>query len=317
MLPNEAVTVLGPVAPEELGITQMHEHLIVDMYGPLRNPLYRDYVLDDVDLAVDELSAFKEAGGRTVVDVTAMGLGRDPAALKQIAERTGLHVVAATGYYTEAYHSSDVHQKSIDELADIMFRDIQVGMENTGVRAGIIGEIGTIGPAISQGEEKVFRAAARAQLATGAAITTHTRLGELAPEQLDILEDEGVDLHRVIIGHQENKCHDPAYHEAIARRGAYVQFDCVGEEHYSPTLQVELPGNPERIKAIVNLVERGYASQILLSSDICQKPMLCQYGGWGYGYLLTEFVPMMEEAGIGRDTIHTILVDNPKHVLPF
>ncbi len=312
---KKVMTVLGPIDPEALGITYVHEHLFVDMYSPHKNPVYIDNVLDDVDLIVKELEPFQQAGGRTIVEVTNQSLGRDPLALKQIAERTGINVVAATGYYTEVYYTPSVHEKSIEELTETMICDISEGIDDSGVRAGIIGEIGTIGQTISPLEEKVFRAAARAQRATGVALTTHTRLGNLAQEQLDIIEDEGVDLQRVMIGHQDAKWNQPAYLEATLRRGAYVAFDCVGREHWSPTLNVPLPTNADRVQAIRYLIDRGYVTQIVLSSDICKKPHLCQYGGWGYGHLLNEFVPLLEQAAVGREAIQLMLVDNPKRVL--
>lgn len=316
---KRVMTVLGAIQPNDLGITHIHEHLIVDMYSLKKNPVYIDNVLDNVDLMVQELAAFTAAGGRTVVEVTNVSLGQDPLALQHIAARSGVHVIAATGYYTEVYYTPDVYTKTVDEMAEGMIRDIQRGINGTGIKAGIIGEIATIGVehTVSPTEEKVFRAAGRAHRATGVAITTHTRLGHLAQEQLDILEDEGVDLSRVIIGHQDGKCHEPAYHEAIARRGAYVAFDCIGLEDYSPTLNLPLPNNHDRVRAIVHLINQGYVSQIVLSSDICKKPHLHHYGGWGFDHLLLTFVPMLLEAGVSQADIHTMLVENPRRVLPF
>jgi predicted metal-dependent phosphotriesterase family hydrolase len=186
-----------------------------------------------------------------------------------------------------------------------MVRDLEVGIDGTDVRAGIIGEIGCLDH-ISGIEERVFRAAARAHLHTGATITTHAAWYPTGGDQLDILCEEGVDPRRVIIGHCDFYP-DPAYHEAIAARGAWVQFDRVGG-------RVPFEWD-RRVRWILNLVERGYLDRLLLSHDVCLQSDLRAYGGTGYDFVLTGLASMLIEAGLTQAQIDRILVDNPRRAL--
>ena len=299
------MTALGPVGPEELGITLPHEHIIVDLRHSLGG---FSAVLDDVSLAVDELRAFKEAGGGTVVEVTNECLGRNAQALKHISQESGVHIVASTGFGKRPYFPTIVQELNTNALADLLVKEIEEGIGNTGIRAGIIGEIGTDRDYITPDEERVFRAAARAQVRTGAAITTHTFLEQLIPDQLEILEDEGVDFARVVIGHLGDK-RDVDTTLATAARGVFVQIDHIGGTVHQR--------DEQRAKTVARLITGGYLSQILLSMDICMKSRLHWYGGGGYDYLLQEFVPLLLEEGVDRSAINTMLIDNPRRLLAF
>ncbi|MBI3977423.1 MAG: phosphotriesterase-related protein [Chloroflexi bacterium] len=300
------MTVLGAVDPDELGITLPHEHIILDAQ---RHTIFGiDAVLDDVDLAVDELRCVREAGGGTVVDVTNGTIGRNVQAQLRVARETGLHVVASTGYYIEPYYPPEVFRLSADRLADRMVDELTKGIDGTEVRAGIIGEIGTRRDFISPAEERVFRAAARAHLRTGAPITTHTYLEELALEQLDILEDEGVDPHRVIIGHLGDRRDMPRL-RSIAARGVFLEIDHVGMWFYQR--------DEQRARTVAQLIREGYLSQILLSQDVCFKRLLHWFGGGGYDRLLTGFLPLLMAEGVTKQEIHTMLVENPRRALAF
>jgi len=313
-------TVLGSISPKDLGITLMHEHLQYDALSFARNP---DCRLDEADV-IDDALDLKRAGGSALVEMTCIGLGtlRDIKSLKRISEKTGLHVIASTGFYKE--HELDttsapfknfpvkafppiVYEKTIDELADIITKEILEGREGTIIKAGII-KGGTSLNQVTNAEEKTLRAEARAYLETGASISTHTSLGTMGLKQLDIYEDEGVDLTRVIIGHCDLKP-DLTYHEAIAKRGAYIGYDTVGKEKYQP--------DGKRVELVVNMVKRGYTNQILLSTDRDRKSQLKKYGGIGYSYLLESFVPRLKKARIDENDIHTILVENPREILQF
>lgn len=304
----QVTTVLGPVAPDELGITQTHEHLILDASMVAADPY--DAILYDVDLAVEELARFKDAGGNCVVEVTCMGAGRDPEALKRISAETGVHIVMGTGWYREAVYPEYVFQKNPNELADILIGEIREGVGGTGIQPGVIGEIGTERHHISPAQERVFRAAARAHLETGAPISTHTtHFGELAMEQLALLQEEGVDPGRIIIGHLGDRrgadCLLP-----IAETGAYLDIDNIGFEAPYQTQE-------ERARNVKCLIERGYLEQILLSMDICTNSQLHYFGGPGYGYLLTKFLPLLEETGVSRREIEVMMVENPCRALAF
>lgn len=299
------MTVNGPVEPSALGVTHCHEHVLVD----LRHSLSKfDAILDDEELAVDELHALRSAGGGAVVDMTNAGMGRDVQALRRIALETGLHIIASTGYYTEPYYTQEVYRLPINRLADVMVQELEAGIDDTDIRAGIIAEIGTGRDFITPAEERVFRAAARAQRRTGAAIYTHTYLEQLVLEQLEILRDEGVDPGRVVVGHLGDfRNLDRVY--AIAEQGAYLGIDHIG-------MRVQQTDR-QRAKSVARLVRDGFASQLLLSLDICQKSRLQWYGGAGYDYLLAGFVPLLLEEGVDPAVIQTMLVENPARLLAY
>lgn len=297
---------LGPIAPKEMGITLTHEHLLIDVYE-----IVRDYgaTLDDEELAIEELSYFKQAGGRTVVELTSIGIGRDPLALKRISLATGTHVVMGSGWYREAVYPSYIQSKMADELAEMILRDLTEGVEGTGVRAGVIGEIGTERGYITPSQERVFRAAARAQKKSGRTIVTHcTHLGELAMEQLALLREEGVDPRRVIISHMGDRRHI-RLELPVVQAGAYVSFDHIGA--------TSRQRDSERAKCIAELIKEGYLRQILVSHDICFTSHLHWFGGRGYDFVLRSFVPMLRDAGVDDEQIHTILVDNPLQALAY
>ena len=299
------MTVSGPIAPDQLGVTLPHEHIIID----LRHSLYGfDMILDDVPLAIDELRALKDAGGDAVVDVTNGCMGRDVRAQARIAEETGLNIIAATGYYTEPYYPREVYELTTDRLSELMVAELTEGIDGTGVRAGIIGEIGTRRDFMSPAEERVFRAAARASLRTGVAISTHTYLEQLIPEQLEVFEDEGVEPSRVIIGHLGDY-RDMDRLREIASKGVYLQVDHIGFEVQQRDRQ--------RAKTVAHLIQEGYGSQLLISMDICGKSRMHWHDGAGYDYLLSGFVPMLSEEGVSRSDIDTMMIDNPRRVLAY
>jgi phosphotriesterase-related protein len=298
-------TVLGPVSPDDLGVTLSHEHIFIDLRFDGTGV---DGVLDDVDLAIDELRRFKDAGGGAVVDVTNKYLGRNGAGLVRVARETGLHIVAATGYYRTIYYPAHVNELTINKLAEVMVDELTKGIDGTDAKAGIIGELATQRDFITPPEERVFRAAARAHKKTGAPLSTHTWLETLAQDQLDLFEDEGVDLSHVIIGHMGDLSHLDNVHAVLAR-GANVQFDHVGMEHFQRDTQ--------RVKNVCQLVQEGFAGRLLLSHDVCYKHLLHWYDGLGYDHILTSFVPALRAAGVSETDISTILIDNPRRLLAY
>jgi phosphotriesterase-related protein len=339
---SKVMTVLGPIDPEEVGIALPHEHLVVDLtawwqehsdasmkalahakvdlanLGAIRRDpmLYRDNCHQlDARLAAEELWQFKLAGGKTLVDLTNHGLGRDPLALKAIAIQTGMQIVMGSGYYIARAHPPDMDQRSIEDIAAEITRDLTEGAGDTGIRAGIIGEIGTSGR-IRPNEEKTLRAAARAQRRTGAAINVH-----LLPwvkrglNILDILEAEGVDLSRVALSHLSPTADDLDYHLAIARRGAYVEYDFFGMELYFDSVGAYTGSDWDAVTRVKRLIDHGYLEQLLLSHDIGMKVQLCAFGGWGFAHLLNHVVPMFKRVGITQTQLDTLLSDNPRRLL--
>ncbi len=296
-------TVLGAIEPAALGRTLMHEHIICDIYrvtGRLNE------LLNDEALAVAELELLRQAGGSALVEATTPDLGREPAALRRVAEQTGLHIIMGAGWYRQPWYPPEIDRMPTDRLADIIIADLTDGVADTGIRAGIIGEIGVDLDYATAQEERVLRAAARAQKATGAPLTTHASMYPVGLAQLDILRDEGVDMSRVIIGHCDTYLAQD-YHLAILEAGAYVQFDTVGRQHMNPDWR--------RADAFVELLRLGWREGLLLSSDRCFRSDLRAFGGPGYGYVFTSFFDMLRARGVDDKTLDLVTIENPRRAL--
>jgi phosphotriesterase-related protein len=304
-------TVLGPIDPAELGFTLPHEHTQIALWHV---PDRWDYwqLTRDEPLILDELAAYRAAGGSSIVDLTPPGVGRDPAWLTGIARSSHLHVVMGCGWYREAYYPAQtrIDRRSVDDLADELIGEAMDGVDDTGVRPGIIGEIGTDKPWVSALEERVHRAAARAARRTGLAITTHAVLSAVGLDQLRIFEDEDADPGRVVIGHADSYPHLDHY-LAILERGANLEFDFLGMS-FTPT---ERHGEGRVVERVCDLLARGHVDRILLSQDVCHDSQLTRYGGNGYTYLARTFLPRLREAGVGDAEIETMTVANPRRLL--
>jgi phosphotriesterase-related protein len=281
-------------------------------------PIADNYVLADEELAVHELAAFKSAGGGAVLDVTSIGLKRDPLAVRRVAQRTGLHIVLGTGYYQRVYHPDDMDSRSVDDLTRTIVREIEVGIldgrQQTDVRAGLIGEIGINGGPLITNELKSMRAAARASRLTGAGIVIH--LGGVGAEKhtiLDIVEDEGVDLERVCVGHCDSIANDTPFMLELLARGVFVAFDTLGQ---NPTV-VDPSLDAVVAAAIPRFVEAGYADRILLSQDVCWKVGLRAFGGPGYAHIQESFVPRLAAAGVAAADIDHFIRRNPARLVTF
>ena len=311
-------TVRGDMAPEELGITATHEHLICNQALCRSNedfpPSPRGLMIfQDVDLIVTELSYFYAAGGRAVAEMTVHGWGRDVAALQQISERTGVHVIGCSGFYVEECHPDFVAESSIEELADFLVSELIVGADGTDIRTGVL-KSGVGRPVIEGADEKCARAVALAHKRTGFAITTHTsgnmrfeiEGGNLGMQHLDLFEAEGVDPTRVIIGHTDENV-DIRQLSRLAQRGAYVQFDVISMTWWLL--------DETRVELLCQMVDRGYEDHLLLSSDRCALRLLKAGGGPGYDHVLRNFVPRLREAGFDDALLNRILVQNPARAL--
>jgi phosphotriesterase-related protein len=299
------MTVRGPIADDALGVTQPHEHLLINLYGTIQ--VWNYSAFEDVSLAIDEIAAFRAAGGRSVVETTTIGIARNPAGLRAISEASGVNVVMGAGWYREQVYPDYVFRRSTSELTDMLVRDIEEGVDGTGIRAGVIGEIGTDLEFLSPANERVFRAAARAQQQTGVAITTHCqRTGRLGLEQVRLLLDAGVSPDRIVIGHHGDKRHVD-FELALLEHGVYVQIDHVGFRELQP--------DEQRARNVKAIVDAGFGNRVMISQDVCLPHHLRWYGGVGYGYLLTMFVPMLRDVGLNQAQIDTIMVSNPATVL--
>lgn len=303
-------TVLGLVDPERLGRTLPHEHLLCDFYSVTGN---LDHLLNDVALAVDELAGARPLGVQAVVELTTPDMGRDLDRLRVIARMSGVHVVAGTGWYRQPYYPAFIDRTPADVLAERMIAELTMGVaapsdccEGEPVPVGVIGEIGANLDVLTAQEERVLRAAARAQKATGAPLFTHASMHPVGIAQLDILEDEGVDPARVVIGHVDTYL-DAAYHREVLVRGAYVAFDTIARNHMNP--------DSRRAEFLVDLIDAGWQDRILISSDRCHRSDLAAFGGPGYGAVFGEFLPRLASLGVNQFTLDALTIGNPSRVL--
>ena len=338
-------TVLGPVLPSELGSTTTHEHLYVDfsfMYRPAQDSpspeladapitlenlgwIRRNYYsnrsnlkLMDLVTTVEEVRKFSEVGGGAIVDATTTGIGRNPNALTQISRESGVHIIMGAGLYVEAAHPKDMDERTMEDLAREIIGDIDEGVEGSGVRAGIIGEIGCTWP-LAPNERKSLSAAAIAQRETGAAILIHPGRHPEAPlEILELLANGGADLSRVIMGHLDRTVFEFDALQSIAASGCFLEWDLFGNEgSYYPLAEIDMPSDAQRLDFIKRIADAGYSDRIVIGQDIFTKHRLLKYGGHGYGHILENIVPKMRRKGFSEDTIRAIIVDNPAGILAF
>ena len=304
------MTVSGPIPPERVGFTLPHEHTGIYLWHVPDRWDYWELTPDEPTIA-DELRDYRRRGGSTLVDLTPPGTGRDPERLRRLATRTGVQIVMGTGWYRQSYYPADalIDRRSVDDLAAEMIAEFADGVAGTGVHPGILGEIGTDKPWMTAQEERVHRAAARASKATGMAISTHAVMSPVGLDQLRVFEEEGVDPARVVIGHADSY---PVldHYLAILDRGANLEFDFLGHR-----FGTEEATEPRLVQLMVELLERGYAGQILLSQDVCHNSQLKANEGFGYTYLQQHFLPTLRTAAVGEGEIRQMTVDNPRRML--
>jgi predicted metal-dependent phosphotriesterase family hydrolase len=296
-------TVDGPVSPQSLGFTLTHEHVFLEMWGGDGQGFIGQ--LRDEDVLNAELGAFRAAGGSCLVDQTPGGAGRDPLGLRRLSSRSAVKIVTGCGWYTEPFYPpvDDLARRSVADIAAQLIDEITDGFGDTGVRPGIIGEIGASQGWISPLEERVHRAAARAQVRTGLPLATHTLYHASGAAQMALFDEEGVDPGRVCIGHCDT-FPSLAYCVRVAEWGGYVSIDNVGHQ---------LGDHEDQVRRVVlGLLESGHSERILLSQDVGQVAELRSRGGRGYTYLIETFLPSL---GIADDAIRTITVENPRRWL--
>ena len=336
-------TVLGPIPPSELGPTTTHEHLYIDfsfMYRPARDVpsaeltdapitlenlgwIRRNYysnrfnlTLMDPETTVRELELYRDAGGGGIVETTTIGIGRNPEALARISRESGVHIVMGAGFYVDAVLPDELDERSVEDLAREIVADITDGVGESGVKAGIIGEVGCTWP-LTANERKSLLASAMAQAETGAAILIHPGRHPDAPaEILDILANAGADISRVIMGHLDRTVFDFDLLRSIAASGCYLEWDLFGNEgSYYPLADFDMPSDAQRLDFIKHIVDAGYSDKVVIGQDIAVKHRLVKYGGHGYGHILQNIVPVMRRKGFSEDEIRAITVDNPADVL--
>jgi phosphotriesterase-related protein len=328
-------TVLGAVSPTALAHTQPHEHVLCDFsalsHGNGDEPITLEHyqrirrnprlsrsnlrLVSEAD-AVAELSRFRGAGGGTIADLTPRDAGRDPDGLARISRTTGVHVVMGSGYYVRTFHPPVLAGKAEEHIAEEITRDVVDGVGDSGIRAGVIGEIGLSWP-VHPVEERVLRAAARAQIETGAALAIHPGRDPAAPlAALRVVDAAGGDLGRTIVCHVERTLFSLDAMLQLAATGCYLEFDLFGHEsshyHLAP---IDMPNDAVRVDYLLQLAHHGYGDKLLVSQDVCTKVRLTRYGGEGYHHLLEHVVPMMRRKGMTTTDVELLTRHNPAAVL--
>jgi phosphotriesterase-related protein len=341
-------TVLGPIDASQVGHTMSHVHLTIDLMcwhiepesGPMRGlsegkitmhnlgtvrrnamRVKDNLVQDDFELAIREASQYRMGGGATMINCDLPGIGRDIAALQKISRATGINIVASTGWYVQVSHPPEVASSSIEQLAEAMVKEVTVGIGRSGVKAGNIGEIALSGRTrepFRPDEEKVLRAAARAQKATGVSLTIHPNFpGDHWDTYIDVLEKEGADLGKCYMSHL-GLYPDPEVSKRILKRGVgFVSFDQLGHE--------ELFGNPsapglgystdkEEVRCVIQLLNAGYEDRLLLSAEVAMKTCYKAYGGWGYSHLHENIIPWLKSLGASGGQVESIMAGNPRRL---
>ena len=320
-------TVTGAIDADELGMTLIHEHLIirdeaVAVQWPHVAPTAPDpddpEPPDFITPAVKSARAALEHGVKTVCEPTAMFIGRDVALSRRVAEETGLQLVVCTGIYTYDHLPMFFLSRDPDAIADLFVHDIETGIQATGVKAAFL-KCAADEPGLTPNIEKVHRAVARASLRTGTPIMAHSRPASgTGPKQVDLFEEEGVDLAKVQIAHTGDT-DDLDYIERLLERGVWIGMDRFGIDMF-------LPMEP-RLRTVAALLERGYADRMFLSQDynatldwfpvetMRQMESAGAVSGWSMTLIFEQVIPWLREHGMTDEQLETMFVENPKRWL--
>lgn len=290
------MTVLKP------GITYAHEHIPIDRSEVIED---EDALLDSQQLVIQELKELYKKGVRNFVEATSRGIGRNVAYAQKVATETGINIVQATGWYQSAFLPIEVYQLSVTQLAEMMIKDITIGIKNTDIKAGVIGEIATTKNRWTEQEEKVFNAAVIASKETHTPIMTHTSKGTLGHEQVEFFQKKHANLSKIIIGHVD-LTGNPNYVLEMLKTGINVEIDTIGKNNYM--------SDAKRVDIIKAAQDAGFTDQIVMSMDITRKSHLKANGGIGYAYLLDSFIPELKAGGVTEGFINKMLVENPQRI---
>lgn len=304
-------TVKGPIEIDALGLILPHEHLFTDLRGP-RVPDYAQGEPSEVVKVVGPFLAEASAAGVTaLVECSTVGVGRNLEVLRSLAESTAIHIIAPTGVYRDAYIPESLRELNEQDLADLWTTELSEGIAGTSIRAGFIKlAMSDDGPTTL--EIRNLKAAVRASQNTGAVIASHTIGGKVARQEMDILEEAGLDLHRFIWIHAQTEP-DISILEEAARRGAYVELDTVGAPFQSQT---------ELLETAVAFIGSGFVDHLLLSHDAgwynpARSDGLPEEGFRGYTALTRDFLPGLLKRGIGEEQVRLITVNNPAKAFAF
>ena len=299
-------TVLGDIDASDLGFTMAHEHILTNPKGK-GSKAEKGHHLDSVEKAIQMLQEFKAIGGGCIIETTPESWGRNSPGMVEASQKSGVHVVACTGYICEEHGlmTEEVSDLTIDQIADRMIHDVTVGMDGTDVKAGWV-KAGTAYMHITPNEEKVLRAAARAATQTGVCMHTHTTSGTMGIEQTEIVESEGFDMERMIIAHVD-RLPDLWYHRKMLEKGVYIIYDGPGKAKYYP--------DSMRVDLLRQLVADGFEKKIMLSNDMGRRSHHTVYGyGPGFNWIKQRFLPRLIEEGFSEETLDNFMVNNPARI---
>ena len=341
---GKVMTVLGPIEPKNVGNTSTHDHIIIDFNAILTEPIDSkdiskmeekisidnlgwvrfnwasskdNLVYKDVKDACNELDHYRNSGGNTIVDVTNIGLGRDPKKLKEISSKTGVNIIMGSGFYVELAQTRNYTSDGIESLFESIMKDITIGAGDSNVKSGIIGEIGCSWP-WTKNEKLSMEASVFAHKTTGLPLLIHPGRNQYAPlEIIDFISKLGADLDNVVMGHIDRTIFDYSILKETAETGVYINLDLWGHDsaYYPLAPEAYMPGDHERINMIEFLIKNDFEDRILLAQDICTKHRLKKYGGHGFDHILKRIVPWMKIKGIENEIIKKMMITNPTNML--
>lgn len=283
-------------------IIYCHEHTTIDLSGVKKD---LDCKVDNKFQTINEFKELASKGVSTIIDMTNRGMARNIQYVQEVSRESNLKILSATGYYKEPFLPKEVYKLNEKEISKIFIDELVNGIEGTEVKASLIGEIGTSSKRIEPMEEKVFKAACMAHAETGAPIVTHTTLGKLGKEQINIFKSFNVDLEKVTLSHIDLSG-DIEYMKSLLYTGVNIAFDTIGKNNYKP--------DADRVEWLKELCLLGYSKQIVLSMDITRKSHFKENGGLGYSYLIDRFIPQLIDAEINTKHIENMLVNNIKRI---
>ena len=301
-------TVLGDISPDQLGVTYMHEHLIID--SPIVAKNFEFIHLTKESDAITEVNLCKKAGVGAMVDCMPLGSGRDARRLLNIANETGINLIAVTGLHHDRYYQDDdiLEKSSADQLAEYFLKDINEGMDRTEAKAGLI-KVVTSGPKIKDREKKLFEAAAIAHFESGAPIISHCEHGTGAIEQLELFSEFKISLSRVTLSHTDKEA-DLGYHHEILSSGVNVEYD------QSLRQANDLKASSAQLTAA--MIGAGFVNQIMMGTDGARKSLWIALGGTpGLSYLYSGWSKRLVEEGLNEENLKQIFISNPARVLAF
>jgi predicted metal-dependent phosphotriesterase family hydrolase len=309
-------TILGDIEASAAGFCSAHDHVLIgDGIGTLRTP---DLLIDDVDAAIDEIDEYRRSGGGTIVDAMPVDCGRDPVGLAEVSRRTGVHIVATTGFHKPEYYEAGHWSRSLsdDVIVDLLVSEIVDGMdrwsyggpvvERLPARAGLV-KVATDADGLTPLAKSRMAVAAAVHHRTGVPVLTHTEHGALAVEQVETLAAHGVSPDAVLVSHVDRN-HDTGLHRALAATGCYVVYDGPSRSKYH---------EPEDVAGLIGAaVEAGGADRVLLGMDLALRPYRTSYGGSpGLGWLPGSFVPLLRRCGFSDEDVWRFGWGNPGRAL--